>query len=206
MTKKPGNKNPFERQIQDKLAFAFGAKVAKTIIDNHDCGQVASLTIDQLMRYGVPEKKAIKAHALLSLHRSVANAVAMRDGRLANAKAIAERYLPYFSTLRHEEFWLVCLDTNLRVMSDYMIGRGGLGSCNAAITTLMRHVLLQGSPRFFVMHNHPSGVALPSDDDNLTTRQIVEAARLFDIQCVDHVIFGHDTHYSYAEEGKMPVR
>jgi DNA repair protein RadC len=56
-----------------------------------------------------------------------------------------------------------------------------------------------------VCHNHPSGQARPSIEDDSLTQRLSRAAKTMDIQLVDHVIITAGNFYSYADEGKMNI-
>ena len=52
-------------------------------------------------------------------------------------------------------------------------------------------------------HNHPSGNLHPSSDDNRITNRIIEAARLFDITVLDHIIITNESYYSFTDNGNI---
>lgn len=54
-----------------------------------------------------------------------------------------------------------------------------------------------------ISHNHPTGVLKPSQADILLTEKIREAAKLLDIELLDHLIVSNEGYYSFAREGKM---
>lgn len=49
----------------------------------------------------------------------------------------------------------------------------------------------------------PSGNKQPSESDRAITQKLTDAARLFDIQLLDHIIVANNTYYSFADEGKL---
>ena len=59
-----------------------------------------------------------------------------------------------------------------------------------------------------VAHNHPGGIAEPSEDDNLITQKIVNALNVVDIDLQDHIIIADNGFYSYRQQGKLeyPVK
>jgi DNA repair protein RadC len=70
---------------------------------------------------------------------------------------------------------------------------------------LFRTLLVMGATRFILSHNHPSGNATPSKDDIVLTNQLCEAARLLELDCLDHLIVGDGTGQivSFAETGRI---
>jgi DNA repair protein RadC len=54
-----------------------------------------------------------------------------------------------------------------------------------------------------MIHNHPSGVAEPSQADQQLTRRLTDALRLVDIRVLDHLVVGDGTTVSFAERGLL---
>ena len=63
--------------------------------------------------------------------------------------------------------------------------------------------ILAGAAGIILVHNHPSGDPTPSADDRTVTRQLVDAGRLLDVPCYDHVIIAGDRYVSFAEAGLL---
>ena len=57
------------------------------------------------------------------------------------------------------------------------------------------------APAIIVVHSHPSGDPTPSPDDVAVTRAIVQAGKLLDISCLDHLVIGHGKWVSLKERG-----
>ena len=53
------------------------------------------------------------------------------------------------------------------------------------------------------VHNHPSGSLKPSTADNRLTERMVSAARIMDLNLMDHLIITTTSYYSYREQGKL---
>ena len=64
---------------------------------------------------------------------------------------------------------------------------------------VLREALRYNAVGMIVVHNHPSGDATPSPEDVRVTERIVEAARLMDIDILDHLIIGHSRYVSLKE-------
>ena len=60
-----------------------------------------------------------------------------------------------------------------------------------------------GAAGIIISHNHPSGQLLPSEADNVTTKNLKEACLILDIQLIEHLIVTPEGYYSYADEGKI---
>jgi len=67
---------------------------------------------------------------------------------------------------------------------------------------VFRPAVIRNCPGLILCHNHPSGDPTPSKEDIETTRQLVEAGRILDIELVDHIIIGHQRFVSLKEHLK----
>lgn len=69
--------------------------------------------------------------------------------------------------------------------------------------TIIGAAIISNSSGIIVSHNHPSGSVIPSEMDKRLTSKLIEAAKLFDIQVLDHIIVSRDQYYSFADDGKI---
>ena len=114
-----------------------------------------------------------------------------------------QRGHPYVAHLEVEEFWVLPLSQAMRVMQPVRIASGGIDTTVADVRTIMRKLLEVGATNFAIVHNHPSGCVIPSNADKKLTGAVRDAAKLFNIRLVDHVIIGSGSYYSFADEGLM---
>ncbi len=84
--------------------------------------------------------------------------------------------------------------------------RGILNSSLVHLREVYRTAILAGPAGIILVHNHPSGDPTPSADDRAVTRQLVDAGRLLDVPCYDHVIIAGDRYASFAEAGCCDLR
>ena len=110
---------------------------------------------------------------------------------------------PYVAHLEVEEFWVLPLSQAMRVMQPVRIASGGIDTTVADVRTIMRKLLEVGATNFAIVHNHPSGSVIPSSADKRLTEAVRDAAKLFNIRLIDHVIIGSGSYYSFADEGLM---
>jgi DNA repair protein RadC len=102
-----------------------------------------------------------------------------------------------------EEFRLLVLDTQHRVVRNVLITRGLLDSSLVHPREVFRAAIAEAAAGIVVVHNHPSGNPAPSADDRSVTRQLTEAGRLLDVPVYDHVIVGGARYFSFAEAGLL---
>lgn len=105
--------------------------------------------------------------------------------------------------LDQEAFYVVCLDAQSQVRAIHETSRGTLNSSLVHPREVFRAAILAGAAGIILVHNHPSGDPTPSADDRAVTRQIVDAGRLLDVPCYDHVVLAGQRYVSFAEAGLL---
>lgn len=94
-----------------------------------------------------------------------------------------------------EVFRSVYLTTRHGVIATVELSRGTVDGCAATPRDVVLGALMCNAKAVVLAHNHPSGDPTPSPDDLAVTRRIVDAARLFDIDVIDHLIIGAESRY-----------
>ncbi len=115
------------------------------------------------------------------------------------------RMAPYAAREIVEVLWLLCLDTQSRVIGDApeVITRGLLNSSLVHPREVFCAAIAARAAGVIVVHNHPSGDPTPSSEDRAVTRQLVAAGCLLDMPVYDHVIIGEGRYLSFAEAGLL---
>ena len=103
----------------------------------------------------------------------------------------------------HETFMVLCLDAQHRVLSAEELFRGTLTQTSVYPREVVKHVLRRNAAAVIFAHNHPSGVAQPSQADELLTRNLKEALALVDVKVLDHFIIAGNASISFAERGLL---
>ena len=102
-----------------------------------------------------------------------------------------------------ETFKVLYLNQNNHVLGCRTISEGGLTSTQSDVRTILQGALLTNAVAIILAHNHPSGNVTPSLSDIKTTNQITKAAKLLDIQVLDHIIYTRENCYSFADDGQI---
>ena len=171
---------------------------------NNNLNTLGKMTSRQLTSYkGVGEAKAITILAACELgKRRQAETPEERPG-LTTATKIYNHMHPLMQDLDVEEFWLLLLNQNHRLIKKMRIAHGGISEVSVDIRILMREAVLANATIMAVCHNHPSGSIRPSAQDDALTRSIQQACQLMRIHFMDHVIVADGLYYSYHEEGRV---
>lgn len=101
-------------------------------------------------------------------------------------------------SLAEEHVWLLGLNTRLLVVGLFEVSHGTLNRALVFPREIFIRLLLCGATSFIIIHNHPSGNCLPSEDDNQLTQRLSDCGRMLGITLTDHVVIGNGI-FSYAE-------
>lgn len=162
------------------------------------------ISLPELMSLpGIGEVKAVKIKCIAELSKRMSMERAGAELRFDAPKTVASYFM---EELRHEEkenVLLLSLDNKLHLIEKYILS---IGTVNASLLS-PREVFVQAlksqASHVMLLHNHPSGDALPSRQDILITKKIKEAGELVEIPLVDHIIIGDGCYTSLKEKGLL---
>jgi DNA repair protein RadC len=124
-----------------------------------------------------------------------------RGTQLGSPKATRDFLGLKLGTLEREVFVVIFLDRRHRLISYQEMFQGTIDGASVHPREVVKEALKQNAAAVILAHPHPSGVAEPSQADELITQRLKEALGLVDIRILDHIIFaGRDT-ISFAERG-----
>ena len=109
----------------------------------------------------------------------------------------------HLDKMAEEYLILVCMTSDCKPIGFFELSHGNYNSTFAGCIEVMIRALLCGAAQFVVVHNHPSGNAKPSSEDEIITKRLQEAAKLIGIEFSDHIIIGDGCYWSFREEGKI---
>jgi DNA repair protein RadC len=120
---------------------------------------------------------------------------------LASPKATRDFLTARLRDLEHEVFCCLYLDKRHRLIQFEELFRGTIDGASVHPREIVKLALRRNAAAVIVAHNHPSGVAEPSQADELITQRVKEALSLVDIRLLDHIIVGEGVSVSLAERG-----
>ena len=102
-----------------------------------------------------------------------------------------------------EFFWVMLLNHSNNVLGISEIGKGNISTVIVNIKEIFQLAIRCNACSVILCHNHPSGNLNPSQTDIQLTKKIQEAAKLLEIQILDHIILTTEGHTSLMEKGHM---
>lgn len=152
---------------------------------------------------GIGEAKGITIMAALELGRRRKQAVALNRPKIESSHDIIEIFQPLLADLPHEEFWVLFLNRANKVIDQTKVTQGGITGTIFDIKLIMKSAIERLASSIIICHNHPSGNPKPSEQDIRITQKLKEAAQLFDINLLDHIIITDSECYSFADNGSI---
>jgi DNA repair protein RadC len=103
----------------------------------------------------------------------------------------------------YEVFCVLHLDNRHRLIAFEELFRGTIDGASVHPREVVKQALARNAAAVILAHNHPSGVAEPSQADELITYRLRDALGLVDIRVLDHLIVGDNRCVSFAERGLL---
>ena len=170
---------------------------------NNDLKQVASLSYKDIVKLkvkGLGEAKAITIVAAMELGLR-RNASEYKKETITKSKDIALFLQAQLAYKSHELFIAIYLNNAQKILHHEIISEGGLTGTVADPRIIIKKALTYNAISIILCHNHPSGSLKPSKADETLTKKIKDAALLFDIKVLDHIIVSSEGYFSFADEG-----
>ncbi len=152
---------------------------------------------------GLGPAKASQLQAALELGRRLMLASPRQRPQITSPTDAANMLMLEMGQLEQEHLRVVLLDTKHYVLSSPTIYKGNVNSAVIRVAEVMRPAVRVNASAMIVAHNHPSGDPTPSPEDVQVTRRIAEAASVFDIKLLDHIVIGNQRFVSLKERGLM---
>lgn len=188
-----GNGNSRETALQ----------LANRLLSSHayNLNNFYRMSLEDLQKFeGIGKNKAILITAAIELGRRNRKLMPLNE-RITTSKdayqAISHRMLD----LHHEEFWVLLLNRQNKLIRDVQISKGGISGTVVDAKIVFKCAIDNLASGIILSHNHPSGNLQPSKEDIALTKKIANGACSLDIQLLDHLILTDNSYFSFADEG-----
>lgn len=94
------------------------------------------------------------------------------------------------SDMSEEYFGVFCLNVKGQIIAYHEVSHGEIAATSCHPRDVFKRALLSNSAGIVCVHNHPSGFAVPSDEDLTVTKRLKDAGKLLGIELIDHLIIG----------------
>jgi len=152
---------------------------------------------------GLGAAKTAQLAAVLEVARRCLHEQLSSGSALASPSSVRDYLRLALGAREHEVFVALLLDAQHRLLRTDELFRGTLTQTSVYPREVVKAALAANAAAVIFAHNHPSGVAQPSQADELLTRQLKEALALVDVKVLDHFIVAGNQCLSFAERGLL---
>ena len=150
---------------------------------------------------GIGMKKAALLAAALELGRRLEIEQQRTPFTIASNEDVIRLFRHQMAVLPHEEFWVLFLSSANTVLGKMKVSQGGVSGTVVDYRLIVKRAVELLASGMILVHNHPSGVARPSEEDKTLTEEILRAASLFNIIVLDHLIITSGECFSFRQQG-----
>ncbi len=124
--------------------------------------------------------------------------------RRTSSEAVTEYLFPLMAGRPEEVFYVLCLDSQCRVLYPALIGEGTVKEAHVHPRHVVENALRHRAASVILAHNHPGGTAKPSNADHQLTAALVQTLGAIGIPVLDYIIVAVERAYSFARAGVLP--
>jgi len=151
---------------------------------------------------GLGQAKYVQMQAVVEMSRRYLEENIKRGEAMNNVNDVKRYLKSRLQQYPFEVFACLFLDNKHRVIEYEELFRGTIDVASVHPREIVRRVLDHNAAAIVLAHNHPSGVAEPSQADNAITQKIKNALEMIDVRVLDHFVIG-DKVVSFAERGLL---
>jgi len=153
--------------------------------------------------HGLGDARFSVLQAALEISRRHVFSTLTHQDVLSSPEHVRQYLSLHMTGLQHEVFSALFLDNRHRVIEYRELFTGTIDSAAVYPREVVKHCMRCNAAAVIFAHNHPSGVAEPSDTDVRLTRKLTDALALIDVRVLDHLVIGQGVQTSLAERGLM---
>lgn len=164
---------------------------------------IAGATLAELSEHrGISEVKYCQLAAALELGRRMASLSPEDRAVVRSPRDVANLLMAEMAALPQEHMRILLLNTRNQLLGVHPLYVGTVNTALVRTAEVFRRAIRDNSPAIILVHNHPSGDPSPSPQDIKLTGDLCAAAKLLDVELVDHIIIGQNGRFvSMKEQG-----
>jgi len=183
-----------EARFAEPLRRLVGDEPAERLLDWAGSTGITHFTERELVSVaGIDEKAAARVVAARDVFEALGDFAAPR---LSSARAVAAELPRGLSTFEHEVLLGYALNGRNEVKALLLLAKGGVSSAAVTPRDIFAPVLRVGGSALILVHNHPSGDAMPSEDDVRLTNAVTRIGRALGVPLLDHLIVAGERIFS----------
>ncbi len=100
-----------------------------------------------------------------------------------------------------EHFWIIGLDKAHKILFIELLALGNDNRVHIKAPQVFRMAIYKNAPKVILVHNHPSGVMKPGEEDLKTTDRLLKAGEIIEIDVIDHLIISEKAYFGFNQAG-----
>jgi len=166
--------------------------------------RVLAAPIEELEKVpGVGRGAATLLKLVPQVTRRARMAAVANEKILDTSERIGAFFLEQFVAQNQEIMYQLCLDAKGRMLTCQKVSEGDVAAVSLNLRRIVENALRYNAVLVALAHNHPSGLAIPSDEDITATSQIRDALETVNVSLVDHIIVADDDYVSLRQAGLL---
>ncbi len=189
--------------VKNKSALDLAKEILTSVGTLKRLSEKSVSELERLRISGLGRTKIISILAALDLGRRSLST--KNDGTITfkHPKDIYEYYYPFISGLKHEVFKVAAVDGRNCLIKDTTISKGILDASLVHPREVFKFAINESASAVFLVHNHPSGILKPSEDDLKVTERLRSAGELMGVHIIDHIIITEKDYYSFSQHNLL---
>ncbi len=187
---------------KDKTAVAICAEILdiadRQLLNLHALSLVDLVAID-----GIGKVKALQLKAVAEIAKRLSEAHFRHKITFDSPGTIADYYMERLRHEKQEHLFVSLFDAKGHFLEDSLISKGTSSCAVFSAKEIYCFAIRKMASFVVILHNHPSGNPMPSENDTESTERIADAGDLLSIPLLDHIIIGDRTYFSYRESGLL---
>ncbi len=185
---------------KEESAIDLSRKILRSVDNNlRELSKISYKTLTAIK--GIGPAKAALLMSVFELYKRFLTYQSKDLPKIQSSEYAARIISPLLRDLSHEECWVMYLNRANRLISKERLSIGGISATVVDVKIIIKSALEKLASSIILVHNHPSGNPRPGDNDKTQTKILKEAASLFDISLLDHLIIAADGYFSFADDG-----
>lgn len=166
----------------------------------------ALFTVDQYRlrhEFNMAEKDIVLLYVIYEAVLRTLKSKIYNKNILQSKKCLTDYLIVFLSREPIEHFYIYLLDEHKHVVSMSHQAKGTVSTASIYIREVAKYAFRYAAESLILVHNHPSGLALPSEADKQLTNILVKALDAVNIKIADHLIIGNGSYFSFADHGLL---
>ena len=152
---------------------------------------------------GLGKVRSLQFLATIEFARRISKAKALTRLTFTKPETIAQYYMEDMRHLTYETVIAAFLNSRGDFLGDKEVFRGSVNASVASPREVYIEAVRHDAVGIVLLHNHPSGDPLPSREDILLTKRLIQAGEVLSIPLVDHIVIGDNRYYSFREKENL---